>query len=220
MTIENENFFITMSKEDMDYMPEVISFLSNSIKDIMSFFGITALSNKKRIIIWSNLEEYQKHTEVYRRYEDWMCADTYDQNINMLSIKECRKTEAHKDMTLDEFKGNILHEFVHICQQECELDYDHENNSWFYEALATNLGDPSNKQIVEVNVTKEELRHHIYERQDGYFIVFTIGKYMLENYSHETIIEYVKYPKTLDADIGKIIAETKEWVSKMNNHVL
>lgn len=42
-----------------------------------------------------------------------MNADTFDGNINLLSIEECRKTREHSDITLEEFLENIIHEFVH-----------------------------------------------------------------------------------------------------------
>ena len=51
-----------------------------------------------------------------------MNADTFDGNINLLSIEECRKTKAHSDITLEEFLENIIHEFVHACQQEINPD--------------------------------------------------------------------------------------------------
>ena len=108
-----------------------------------------------------------------------MNADTFDGNINLLSIEECRKTKAHSDITLEEFLENIIHEFVHSCQQE--INPDSKNVEWFWEALATNLGNPFDHTI-DFQFNEEQLINDFNSVPNNYEIVFTIGKYLLENY--------------------------------------
>ena len=106
-----------------------------------------------------------------------MNADTFDGNINLLSIEECRKTKAHSDITLEEFLENIIHEFVHSCQQE--INPDSKNVEWFWEALATNLGNPFDHTI-DFQFNEEQLINDFNSVPNNYEIVFTIGKYLLE----------------------------------------
>ncbi len=34
-----------------------------------------------------------------KEFKEWMCADTYDGNINLLEISEARKSKEHADTT-------------------------------------------------------------------------------------------------------------------------
>ena len=99
-------------------------------------------------------------------------------------------------MTLDELKSTILHEFVHICQQESELEHIDNDIIWFWEALATNLGNPEAFSKVVIKATNEEI-NNFNSLSQNYPIAFTIGNYMLNNYNHDDILEYVKYPSKL-----------------------
>lgn len=135
-----------------------------------------------------------------------MNADTFDGNINLLSIEECRKTKAHSDITLEEFLENIIHEFVHSCQQE--INPDSKNVEWFWEALATNLGNPFDHTI-DFQFNEEQLINDFNSVPNNYEIVFTIGKYLLENYSHKKIMQYIKEPEILRQDAKKNFNEVK-----------
>ena len=141
MVLEKNNFIITYD-ENNSYIPEVVDYLESKINTIMNYFELDSFNFKKQIVIYNNLETYKKHIEQFFKYYDYMCADTNDGNINLLSLEEAHKTKEHKDMTLDELKSTILHEFVHICQQEKELEHLDSDIVWFWEALATNLGNP------------------------------------------------------------------------------
>lgn len=139
-----------------------------------------------------------------------MCADTNDGNINLLSIEETHKTKEHADMTLDELKSTILHEFVHICQQDSEIEHIGNDIVWFWEALATNLGNPKAFSRVVIDATNEEI-NDFNSLSQNYRIAFTIGNYMLENYSHEEVLDYVKYPSKLLLDSDKILDNARSW---------
>ena len=139
-----------------------------------------------------------------------MRADTNDGNINLLSIEEAHKTHTHADMTIDELKSTILHEFVHICQQQVQLEKNNNDIVWFWEALATNLGNPEKFSKTRIKASNEEI-NNFNSLQNNYPIAFTIGNYMLENYAHEEILEYIKYPTKLLNDENKILNESREW---------
>ena len=212
MVLEKNNFIITYD-ENNSYIPEVVDYLESKINTIMNYFELDSFNFKKQIVIYNNLETYKKHIEQFFKYYDYMCADTNDGNINLLSLEEAHKTKEHKDMTLDELKSTILHEFVHICQQEKELEHLDSDIVWFWEALATNLGNPEAFSNISIKATNEEI-NNFNSLEQNYPIAFTIGNYMLENYSHEGILEYVKYPSKLLVDSEKILNAAREWSNK------
>lgn len=209
MILEKKSFIITYD-ENLSYIPEVVDYLESRINDIMSFFNLVSLSSKRKIVIYNDLELYKKHIEQFYEYRDYMCADTNDGNINLLSLEEAHKTKEHKDMTLDNLKSTILHEFVHICEQESEVEHLDHDIVWFWEALATNLGNPEAFSKVKIKATNEEI-DDFNSLPQNYPVAFTIGNYMLENYNHNDILEYVKYPSKLLEDSKKILDEARKW---------
>ena len=211
MVLEKNSFTIYYD-ENISYIPEVVDYLESKTNEIMKFFELDSLNSKKKIVIYNNLELYKKHIEQFYEYHDYMCADTNDGNINLLSLEEAHKTHEHKNMTLEELKSTILHEFVHICQQDSELEHLGSDIVWFWEALATNLGNPEEFTKVEINATNEEI-NDFNSLPYNYPIAFTIGNYMLENYSHDDIFEYVKYPTKLLNDSEKILNGARKWSS-------
>ena len=209
MVLEKQNFVIKYDDE-LSYINDAIDYLEMNMKNIMNFFEINSFSNKINIIVWNNLEAYKKHIEKFFEYHDYMRADTNDGNINLLSIEEAHKTHTHADMTIDELKSTILHEFVHICQQQVQLEKNNNDIVWFWEALATNLGNPEKFSKTRIKASNEEI-NNFNSLQNNYPIAFTIGNYMLENYAHEEILEYIKYPTKLLNDENKILNESREW---------
>ena len=184
----------------------------------MSFFELNSLNSKRKIVIYNDLRLYKRHIEQFYEYHDYMCADTNDGNINLLSLDEAHKTKEHKDMTLDELKSTILHEFVHICQQESELEHLDNDIVWFWEALATNLGNPEAFSKITIKANNDEI-DDFNSLSLNYPIAFTIGNYMLENYDHDDILEYVKYPSKLLVNSEKILNAAREW-SNQNNKTI
>ena len=137
-----------------------------------------------------------------------MCADTYDGNINLLEISEAKKTKEHLDMDMDEFTKCILHEFVHSCQQE--WNFNSNGTSWFWEALATNLSGQDYSIVSLDNCDFEKLKSDFNGTKNGYSYSYTLGKYMLENYSNDELLEYIKNPDSLKKDADNIFAKAKE----------
>lgn len=211
MIKENKCFIVEYDK-NIDYIDDLICVLEKETHRILNFFEIPSLSKKKKIIIWNNRAEYQLYLERYvPKYYDWMIADTYDGNINMLSMNECKKTSSHSDITMKSFLQNIVHEFVHSCQQE--INPDSTNVGWFWEALATNL-ENSFDYVIGIQYNKEELMYKFDELSYNYDTVYTIGKFMLERIPHNQILEYVKNPQKLINDTDDIIANAKQWYNQ------
>lgn len=209
--LETNSFIIEYDK-NINYIPEIVNFLELKKIEIMSFFGINKFTNKKKIIIYNDLELYKKHIEEYFEYHDHMCADSNDGNINVLSLEEAHKTKTYSNISLDELKEVILHEFVHTCQQEIQIEKIKPEDEviWFWEALATNLGNPTNYKIIQIRSTNDEINNFNCS-ENNYPIAYTIGRYMLENYSHEEILDYIKYPTRLIKEADDIVNKAREW---------
>ena len=209
MKIKDKNFIVEYD-ESLTYIPELIENLKIHMYDILNFFGLDKLDRQRKIIVYNDLELYKEHIRKFHDYYDYMCADTNDGNVNILSLKEAHKTKEHKEMTLENLKSTMLHEFVHCCQQATQIEnYDHDI-VWFWEALATNLGNPEAFNQIPINASNEEISSFI-ALKGNYSIAFTIGNYLLENYSHEQILDYVKYPSKLQVVSNKILNQAKEW---------
>ena len=207
MKIELNNFVIEFDK-DIDYISSVISTLENETYEILNFFELEKLSKKKKVVIFTDREKYKEHMLKYvPEFKEWMCADTYDGNINLLEIGEARKANSHKNMTIDEFTKCILHEFVHSCQQELNLNSG--GNGWYWEALATNLSGQDYDEIDLSLCDFERLQKEFYNVKGCYSYSFTLGKYMLENYSKERLLEYIKNPILLKEDAIDIFDKVK-----------
>ena len=144
-----------------------------------------------------------KYTDTY---QDWMIGDTNDGNINMLSLKNCKMTQTHKGLTLSEYIKVVVHELVHICQQE--VNSNAYGCEWFWEALALNLSGQTMSETI-VDCTEEQLMFHYLCLPKRYSISFTIGKYMLANYPHEHLLEYIKNPQQLWNDTEAILNDVK-----------
>ena len=118
MKLELRNFILEWD-EDINYIQEMISTLENDAHDILDFFELYKLSQKKKVVIFTDREKHKEHLIPFvKEFKEWMCADTYDGNINLLEISEARKSKEHEDMDMEELVKCILHEFVHSCQQE------------------------------------------------------------------------------------------------------
>lgn len=207
------NFYIVDDIKKVPYFKDIVNELDKKALEISSFFEIIN-KNKTRIVFWDDIDAYKEHLKKYNVfYRSDICADTFDNNINILTLDALHKTDVYKDMTLEQLRQNISHEFVHICQNSLEEENVDDRNAWFCEALATNLGNPEQfGKLIYIMTTKEELEDFNSIENNRYETAYTIGRYLLENFSPEEIIEFVKYPSKLDRIIVSIIRGTQDWM--------
>lgn len=200
MKIELNNFIIECAKE-INYIEEIISTLENNTRNILDFFELEKLSQKKKVIIFTDREKYKEHLMPFTKvFKEWMCGDTFDGNISLLGISEARKSNEHKAMTIDEFFKCILHEFVHSCQQELNK----KGVTWYWEALATNLSGQDYKSISLSDCDFDSLKQKFNDTKRCYSYSYTLGNFMLENYSKEKLLEYIKNSDLLKIDQDNI----------------
>lgn len=218
MKWENESFLIYYNEEDKNVV-YLIDSLNEGSKQIMNFFNLKSFSNKIVIKIYYLLDDYITHVNLYlsgdnRIYQDWMKADTFDGNINMLSLDLCQKSQVHKNFTLEDFKKSILHELTHICHHKLTDGNNQPCYTWLAEGLATNLS--GQKYNSKINCTYEELITNFYNAKNSYGVAYQIVKYGLENYGKDFILKLINNYNELNIIAPLLFEEAK---SKMGSNV-
>ena len=195
MIVELENFIIE-SNGELKYKDEIINNLQKNTAKFLEFFELKKLSKKLKIVIYDSHEEYKAHMEEHvSDFKDWMIGDTYGGNINLLSYDEVVKLDSHKNMTFNGFLKCILHEFVHVCQSE--YGNNQRELKWFWEGLAVNLSGQPNKGKDLSDCDFALLKKDFNNVEGNYDYAYEIVKYILEEYSHDEVMEFVKNPEYL-----------------------
>lgn len=139
-----------------------------------------------------------------------MIANTEDGNINMLSLNLVKQIDNFENYTEDEFCYNTIHEFTHICQ-----DIVGSNNpGWFWETIATNLGNPECQHDIKTPFTLEELQTS-FDSIDGYGAVYSIGKELFSNYDKDFI-----YGLVVDKDNTRLNTVTEAIINDINSRLI
>ena len=207
MIFYSEHFHIHYEPQNKELIELLSDTLLVGMDRIMKFFGLAELKFPKEIFLYADVEKYTKHISRYvTQYQDWMVADTYDGNIHILSLEGCRSTSSHHKMESNAYAKLIIHEFVHACQQE--VNSNAYGCQWFWEALATNLSGQVYEDVA-VLCDKEQLIFYYDSLSEPYAVSYCIGKYMLEEYSHVKILEYVAEPEKLWEDTEEILRAVK-----------
>ena len=197
---------------------------------ILSFFHIE-YDEKITIKLYNNIDEYRNNLEKSfakeaeaesikqekriqpRKYQEWMIANTEDRNINMQSLELVRSKEDYKDYTQEEFLYNACHEYTHLCQQKVGS----KNTGWFWEVLATVLGNPECQHETEETFTIKDLDEN-FDKIDGYGAVFKIGKYLFDNYDRNFILSLVHDNDKMYETVNEIITKINSPQGKIEKH--
>lgn len=217
MVIQNKNnVVLEYEEQDEEFAKKVIQAIDRKAKKIMDFFGLSKIENLK-IKVWADYDEYKEHFLGFlnknNKHSDisFVTAHTNDQNINLLPTRLAQKT-GNSSASEEELLQDACHEFVHICQQKT-LGRSGDQNGWFWEALATNLGNEEQFDWVEKEYDKYVDWAPIKTIDDlagkKYKYVYCMGKYMLENIPHEEIIGFIKNPDLLEKNAQEILDNTK-----------
>ena len=195
MIYENDNLIIEYSDADKLYIANMVKIVEENSGRILKFFNLSKLNTNCKIVIWSKVEDYianltKELKKGGRDYQPWMIADTCDGNINLVTLDKLRTMPNRENYTLEDQLDCIKHEFTHICHLEVLGNCFFEIKGWLFELLATNLGDPNMHRIIQIDCNLEDLEKNWDYISDNYQIVFTIGKYLFENYNKEFILEF------------------------------
>ena len=205
---EYTNKFCRLIYDENDsYKDALIETLNTRLQAIADFFGITELEEKIIIKIYYTTESFKASLIPYCKYYDWIIGHTYDGNVNKLSFN-CYDETAHKGEPLKSFLDTIVHEIVHKMHHITKGN-NHTENGWFHEALAVNL---SNQEYIECSIdcTLEDLKNNYEETNNAYHISAILGRYLLQNYSHDFIISMCKDETILDSFAPIFFEEVKK----------
>ncbi len=217
-----EGITIEYEKQDEALVKLITSKLEKKVPHILEFFGLDGVKDFK-IKLWGNLEDYRSYLIPYleaknEKYYNWIIQYSGDGNINILPLRLVRETGTHKNMTEDEIASIACHEFVHICQNHVVKE-DVDGTYWFWEALATNLGNPESFQWfftepdnqVDFGKIKDTKALEEITNTSCYTYAFLVGNYMLKNLSHKKILGYAKNENLLAKDGEAILQKTKDY---------
>lgn len=191
MRIELNNIIVESSLK-LDYFDDVVTYLNNNESDILNFFGISSISEKYTIKI-VNYDEFKLYllgkygiVQKYVRGD----FDSKSKTIYVLDILDQRKYTTHIDACIDDTLKMILHEFVHLCNNEVNTDY--VDTIWFREGLATNLSKQNYSSCdfleCDFNLLKKDFNKY---GKNNYLYAHNIVKYILNNYSDEEIKRFI-----------------------------
>lgn len=183
-----DDFEINYPEIDKEYAQLVIDKLKNNYKRIMNFYNIDKIKNKIIITIWNNKNNYNKFFKEKYNYlvADWEIGrainNQKETTINIITYKESLNCKGHNKDTLDNNLKLIIHEFVHICH----FEYNNHQKQliWLSEALATNLSNQYSKIEQIINTELKD----IIEGKANYKDYYLMGKYLINNYSKEYIL--------------------------------
>lgn len=198
-----EFFEIEYTPDTKDLSEKVADTLELSLAGIMKFFELDRIEKKIEVKITSDLNSYIDHIfQISNNYYEWMVADAYEGKITILSFDVMRKKQGRENMDYEQYCQIIVHELVHICQQQ--VNADARDCMWFWEGLATNFAGQE-RFINVADITKEQLVQGFNQLPDPYAVAYTIVHFMLKEYGHEQILNYVKEPKILLDDLDMIL---------------
>lgn len=163
---------------------------NDRFQGIMKFFNLQNLSNKAIIKIWDNYEEFSDfwkekyHQETSPNTLTGFC---YEHNhieiVDLANYIEIKKIK-NQDVNFDDWYNLMIHEFTHYCTKEY-TNYT-LGSKWIQEGLAINL---SHQRFYNFIITSslEEIQNNKCTYDDAY----TLINYLLKNYSHEFVLDFL-----------------------------
>ena len=193
MIYESDLYSIEYDKKSEKLVQTINEALLQNFQRVIDFWGIEKLDNHVKIKIYSELDDWIKFYENISgtQYQDYVvgCADGSD--IYVLAYDEYKKTQMHKNDSLEDFQKVMIHEFVHICHNQlCTNKY---NYSFIMgEGLATYLADQPYNQAAKIDYPKETLFSNDFFSisNDLYSVSQKIVRKLIEKVPHEKLIEY------------------------------
>lgn len=212
-------FEIFYSNKDEKYIELLTQNLKNNYLSIMNFFNIKKFERKIIIKLWDNINDYRmffnekmkKHKIKVKEWEVGRSTNNPRENrIDLLCLEERKKCRGHQDDNINHMIKVCIHEFVHTCH----FTYNNytESMTWFSEALATSLSN----QYGDLNFIDCKL-NDILNGTATYFNYYSMGNYLLNNYSKEYILELAKNKDLLEKNTPTIFFEALNYLDNISN---
>lgn len=205
LNYENQLFIINYNICDLDYINDFIEYLNVNTTRIMNFFNLDELPKKIKINITVNKKQFDKvYFEAYKEDAyDFAFGFAKNNTINYISFCEFNNVPKHENDTYDYYKKTIVHEFVHICNQV----FSKFSIPCLSEGLAVYLSGQLDNADIKFNYTKEELINGRINYRQYYLFV----KYIIENYSHEFILNLYKSEEFFYKNFDQLYDEARNY---------
>lgn len=190
MAFSTNLYSIEYNEKSQNLVETINQTLASHFQRILNFWNIKKLDSHINIKIFSTLEDWKIFIESKgQKYEDYIvgCAD--GPNIFILSYDEYKKTNMHKNDSVDDFQKIIIHEFVHVCNNQiCPPD-----SFIMGEGLATYLADQRYNTNIKIDYSKDDIFN--FEKlctltNDLYSFSQKIVRILAQSASKEKLIEY------------------------------
>lgn len=193
MIYETDIYSIEYDAKSEKLVQSINEALSQNFQRVLDFWGIEKLDNHVNVKIYSEMDDWIKfyETKSGTNYQDYVvgCAD--GPNIYVLAFDEYKKTQMHKNDSLEDFQKVMVHEFVHICHNQ--LITNRYGYSFIMgEGLATYLADQPYNHDIKIDYPKDKLFSNDFFSlsNDLYSLSQKIVRQLVEKVSHEKLLEY------------------------------
>ena len=193
MIYKTDVYSIEYDKKSEKLVQTINEALSQNFQRVLDFWGIEKLENHVNVKIYSEMDDWIKFYEAKSgtNYQDYVvgCAD--GPNIYVLAFDEYKKTQMHKNDSLEDFQKVMVHEFVHICHNQ--LITNRYGYSFIMgEGLATYLADQPYNHDIKIDYPKDKLFSNDFFSlsNDLYSLSQKIVRQLVEKVSHEKLLEY------------------------------
>lgn len=193
MIYETDIYSIEYDAKSEKLVQSINEALSQNFQRILDFWGIEKLAAHVNIKIYSEMDDWIKFYEEKSgsKYQDYVvgCAD--GPNIYVLAFDEYKKTQQHKNDSLEDFQKVMIHEFVHICHTQLITGWD-KYSFIMGEGLATYLAGQRYNPDVKIDYPKDSFfSNDLFSlTNDSYSLSQKIVRQLVEKVPHEKIIEY------------------------------
>ena len=193
MIYETDIYSIEYDAKSEKLVQSINEVLSQNFQRILDFWGIEKLANHVNIKIYSEMDDWIKFYEEKSgsKYQDYVVGCAVGPNIYVLAFDEYKKTQNHKNDSLEDFQKVMVHEFVHICHNQ--LITNRYGYSFIMgEGLATYLADQPYNHDIKIDYPKDKLFSNDFFSlsNDLYSLSQKIVRQLVEKVSHEKLLEY------------------------------
>ncbi len=203
MTKENNYVIVNYQIDDEKIVDELLKYIEEKAKEIISFFEIEIPFDKPNINIISTKKEYDSNYILKGNCQDgyqvpkWSrgVSWTSRNEIDVLSIHDYKNTthaflEDEYASALEDFKKLVIHEYVHYINRI----FNKQNNcnfskKYLYEGIACVLSSQNYSKVQSFDYSIDEILDFNNNLYNCYYLIV---KYMIDNLNQKEILNAFK----------------------------
>ena len=208
MKIEKEHFVISYTKNESEYIQNLVSYLEKESNRILDFFEMKELQYPVVITFWNDLNKFREfYKKSGKMIQPWLVGVSHSDEshihyIDLLSLEEMQKCMGHEKDTLKDLYLCLLHEYVHTCHSEYKNYQD--SSMYVNEGLATYLSNQFvERETYQVLYDEKELKNG----NRSYYDFYMFMKYIIENNSKEYVLKLIKDKKMQEDDFHNLFED-------------